>query len=172
MRSLRPKIVAPRDSQAAGPRLVDRLPTLDELRPLLERELRRARRYHRSFGLLVLRLPATTGRELRARRLHEVGSLLQDGLRETDLIGEDVEEGEIAALLPEADAHAAVSGCMHRIRHLLEPENGWGLVAGAATYPADGITLDELLRHARRSPLGAAASGTPVRSRRRANMNA
>lgn len=140
-------------------RATDRLPTFHELRPLFERELRRARRYERPFSILVLGFARTLEPAQRAHRLAQLGSLLQDRLRETDLVGYLADSGEFAALLPEADASTVVQGA-ERIRQLWMAGDAVNLVAGAATYPADGLTLDDLLTCARRSTVAVAVGLT------------
>lgn len=130
----------------------DRLPAFHELRPLFERELRRARRYERPLSILVLRFDRTLDRAQREHRVSQLESLLQDALRETDLVGYMADKSEFAALLPEADVSTALQGAK-RIRQLWRERDSVGLDAGAATYPADGLTLDDLLAHARQSSL-------------------
>lgn len=131
-------------------RVADRVPTFHELRPLFERELRRARRYERPLSVLVLGFARTVDSAQNALRVAKLGGLLQDALRETDLVGCIAETVELAALLPEADASTAARGS-ERIRQLWAEEDKGHLVAGAATYPADGLTLDDLVASAHRS---------------------
>lgn len=132
----------------------DRFPTVQELRPLFERELRRARRYDRPLSVLVLALRATEETDdPPASPPDLLGELLQDALRETDLVGCLRGTGEYAALLPEADAPAAARGA-ERLRKLWGARNAAALAAGAATYPADGLVVDDLLERARHRSSG------------------
>jgi hypothetical protein len=153
----------------AGPekrssRAADRLPTFHELRPLFEQELRRACRYERPLSVVVLGFARTLGRAQRAHRAAKLGGLLQEALRETDLVGYMAEKAELAALLPEADASTAARG-RERIQQLWAAGDTGHLVSGAATYPADGLTLDDLVASARRSSLTVAVALNGQRTR-------
>lgn len=132
-------------------RAADPLPSFRELRPLFERELRRARRYERPLSGFVLDF-ARTADVRRTERLLLLGSILQDALRETDLIGRIPDSGELVALLPETTASAAARGA-ERIRRLWAERDAAHLLVGAATYPIDGLTLDDMLTSARRAAL-------------------
>jgi GGDEF domain-containing protein len=133
-------------------RAADRLPSFQELRPLFERELRRARRYERPLSALVLDFARTADPARRNERILLLGSLLQDALRETDLIGHLADTGELVTLLPETNAAAAARGA-ERIRKLWAEQVPVHLLVGTATYPADGLTLDDMLTSARREAL-------------------
>lgn len=136
--------------EESGSRAELRFPTFEEIRPLFELELRRARRYERPLGLLILGFGPADDEARRPHRLARLGSLLHEGLRETDLVCYLADHGEFAALLPEADAATAAKG-YRRIRELWSAGNASSLSGGAATYPLDGLTLDDLLARARRS---------------------
>lgn len=138
--------------EAHAPRAVDGVPTFQELRPLFERELRRARRYERPFSILVFCVNDGLDETERDHSIARLGALLQDSLRETDLACHVADRGEALALMPEADAATALHAA-ERVRCLWAAENTVTLVAGAATYPADGLTLDHLLASGRRSSL-------------------
>jgi hypothetical protein len=169
------------------------VPTFQELRPALEGELRRSRRYERPLAVLVvvpalgpLVSAAANGRgthsgnglphdadavgtgEWGAAGDHEVadtvvrplfwaqlrfvalGSLLYGTLRESDIVSYAAELQEFVALLPECDG-AAAHRAVDRLHQLYTSRIGSGLHAGMAVYPADGLTLDDLLAHARRA---------------------
>lgn len=136
-------------------RAADRAPTYEELRPLFERELRRARRYERPFSVLVFGIAESLDPAERDDSVARLASLLQDSLRETDLVCHVTDRGETAALMPEADASTALHAC-ERIKQLWGAGNAAALAAGAGTYPVDGLTLDHLFASARRSSLDVA----------------
>jgi hypothetical protein len=170
------------------------IPTFQELRPALDGELRRSRRYERPLSLLVV-VPAVDqlpplGNGVRphngngngnghdagdshanggghgAPGDHEIadavmrplfwaqlrflmlGSLLCGTLRESDVVSYAAEFHQFVALLPECD-RAAAHRTLDRLHQLYATRMGIGLRVGVAAYPADGLTLDDLLEHAR-----------------------
>jgi hypothetical protein len=164
--------------------------TLQELRPALEGELRRSRRYERPLAVVVV-VPAddsvasANGNGHRAYsdngtpELHgaergsgapgdreiagalvqplfwaqlrwlALGSLLCGTLRESDIVSYAAERHDFVALLPECD-DAAARRAVERLRQLYVSRMGIGLRAGTAVYPTEGLTLDNLIEHARR----------------------
>ena len=128
------------------------VPTFQEMRPLFERELRRARRYERPLSLLILSLtedhsspPLSTARQLQFLHL---STLLRDTLRESDMACYAAETQEFIALLPEATL-AAAEQAAERIQRLLRQRHADGLRVLTAEYPAAGLTLPDLLTAAR-----------------------
>jgi hypothetical protein len=165
------------------------IPTFQELRPALDGELRRSRRYERPLAVLVVvpaldPLPSANGNGSRAQggngshdshrsansageganhqiadvatrplfwaqlRFLVLGSLLCGTLRESDVVSYAAELDEFVALLPECDG-AAARQAVARLHGLYSSRVGIGLRAGIAVYPGDGLTLDDLLEHAR-----------------------
>jgi GGDEF domain-containing protein len=133
------------------------VPLLEKLRPLYESELRRARRYQRPLSLMILDIAVAEALHGAAARTHRIaqcirlGELLQEVLRETDLPGYEPATQEFVALLPEADS-AAAEEVGERIRRLWSAQPGAvNLTIGMATYPEDGLLLDNLMDAARRA---------------------
>ena len=112
-------------------------------------ELKRCRRFERSFSLLLLDL----GKEADA----QAGRILLSGLREFDLVGR-YGDRVLAVGLPEtAGENARIIA--QRLVGLLAERGAWSELGryGIATYPKDGNTLTTVVRTAR-SQLGAADS--------------
>lgn len=112
-------------------------------------ELKRCRRFERSFSLLLLDL----GKEADA----QAGRILLSSLREFDLVGR-YGDRVLAVGLPEtAGENARVIA--QRLVGLLAERGAWSEIGryGIATYPKDGNTLTTVVRTAR-SQLGAADS--------------
>jgi hypothetical protein len=191
------------------------IPTFQELRPALDGELRRSRRYERPLAVLVVvpdvgpplngngkgngahahngngahahggngahhtngagngRAPYGAGDDIAngvlrplywaQLRFLMLGSLLCGTLRESDVVTYAADVHEFVALLPECKGDAARQ-TVERLHHIYSSRMGIGLRAGMAVYPADGLTLDDLLDHARRAlattPIGQAILNT------------
>lgn len=170
--------------------------TFQELRPALEGELRRARRYERPLAVLVavpdvsrpgasdaapgsLGMPGS-GTSGNGRLHHEpahagmsgmagmsgttgaaplasygaqlrfllLGSILCGTLRESDIVAYLAERHEFCAMLPECGGFAAAA-TIARLHRLYASRTGEGIRAGVAVFPDDGLTLDDLVTHAR-----------------------
>jgi two-component system, cell cycle response regulator len=143
--------------------LTGSLPTFHELRPFMERELRRARRYERPLSVLVIALdpaPAPTSSWLGARAealrnemaaqlsFFHMGSLLRDSLRETDMAGFVAETQEFVALLPEMELPAA-RRTAERLNGVFSRRTSAGVRIAAADFPSAGLTLPDILGSAR-----------------------
>ena len=150
--------------------------TLQELRPALEGELRRSRRYERPLTLLTLvpdvAAATTTGSAVTRNgnghpedggngrhhipatpyatqlRFLLLGSILCGTLRESDIVGYVAERHEFCALLPECGTTAATR-MVERLHRIYFERTGDGVRAGVARFPDDGLTLDDLLAQAR-----------------------
>jgi hypothetical protein len=79
-----------------------------------------------------------------------LGSLLCGTLRESDIVSYAADVNEFVALLPECNG-AAARQAIERLHQVYAARMGIGLRGGMAVYPADGLTLDDLLGHARRT---------------------
>ncbi len=112
-------------------------------------ELKRCRRFERSFSLLLLDL----GKEADA----QAGRILLSSLREFDLVGR-YGDRVLAVGLPETAGESA-RVIAQRLVGLLAERGAWSEIGryGIATYPKDGNTLTTVVRTAR-SQLGAADS--------------
>jgi hypothetical protein len=154
------------------------LPTYHELKPLLDHEIRRARRYERPLSLLMLSPDRSAARSgtgsaqiegtgpsiMQQLQFGYVGALLRDTLRETDLAGYLAEAQEFVAMLPEgsADDAARTAG---RINDRLADRMAVRLRSGVAAYPDGGLTLDDLMDSARRNQDGAVVTLFRMRAR-------
>jgi|KBSSwiStaDraftv2_1062776.scaffolds.fasta_scaffold101701_2 hypothetical protein len=131
--------------QRESGRLLDRMASFAASRPAYEREIARARRYEHPLSVLVFRtgprhvLPWVTA----AERTSD-GTLLRAALRQDDLVAIDPHRGQWIVLLPEADAQAA-QGAMRRLHAFLATTLTGPFWWGAATFPDDGLLLDDLI---------------------------
>jgi diguanylate cyclase (GGDEF)-like protein len=126
----------------------------------LEVELVRTERYHHPVSVLMMDLDHfklvndTHGHLLGSHCLSEVGALIREATRVTDVNGRYGGE-EFVSFLPETDTAAALM-VAERIRETLaEKSFEYGgttyqvrISIGVATYPADGATLETLVRAA------------------------
>lgn len=187
------------------------LPTYHELRPLLEREIRRCRRYERPLTLLVVGLQRLTARngtdpdrkhaangvtgsgtngkdtsptfaKGKQADVHDananggmngksanghakagplvpssltaqlgfllLGSLLRGTVRETDIVAYAPEGHHFVVALPESEM-AAGELAIARLNDLCFERTSLVLRVGIACFPADGLSLDDLVEHAR-----------------------
>lgn len=180
--------------------------TFQELRPALEGELRRARRYERPLAMLIAvpdvsrsaspdqtrglpgngasahgrlhhepapaAMSATTGATPMAAygaqlRFLLLGSILCGTLRESDIVAYLAERHEFCAMLPECGGFAAAA-TIARLHRLYASRTGEGIRAGVAVFPDDGLTLDDLVTHARGALVRASAlpsSDSPASAR-------
>lgn len=141
------------------------IPTFRQAVGSVEVELRRARRYERPVTALVLSaethaLPpraTLSGRGQSATHVSAaesenalfflLGALLQDTVREFDIVSYAAEYHVYALFLPEAD-HAQAYIAALRISDSFHQRTGAHLKAGAATFPGDGLTVRDLLARA------------------------
>jgi hypothetical protein len=171
LRSLWPNVWQPTHADASG---MYGCPVrrFQEIRPAFERELRRARRYERPLSVIVLgtRGPFLSGQSrghnhnvaakmgaesspaaqssIHYLQFLQLGAVLQDTLRETDIAGHVAERGEYIVVLPEATADAALQ-TLRRISALLRGRGVGSFRVASAAFPTDGLTLDELIETAR-----------------------
>lgn len=146
-----------------------------------EAELDRARRYQRTLTVArfagPLRAPATASRRGLAARLlnghasgasrDEPGALvaaiadvLLGTVRQCDLVVADPEQGHCLVVMPETDDEKAPQA-VQRLHEACLANVMVPLHVGVATFPRDGLTLEELVRRASESPL-IAAEGVAV----------
>lgn len=147
--------------------------TYRELRQVLDAEVRRCRRYERPLAVVVVapKTPAGANGNGANGAAHAesgattpdpwvtfsmqlgfllLGTVLRGTLRETDLVAYAPDTDDFVLLLPEADAaHAALA--VDRISALFYERSSLVLRVGIATYPADGLTLDDIIEHARQT---------------------
>lgn len=155
-------------------------------------EVDRARRYERALAVLVLKVEdaatvgaalglveGTNGRGLvseRARALVQsarqvmfwnVGYVLKDLLRETDVAACDVPEQQYVVLLPEADEEEAFRAAT-RLGERLFDVTGVQVRRGVAVYRKHGITIDDLVQNAAAMSDRVASGPLAIPSRERA----
>ena len=150
------------------------MPTYRELRPYLSAEVRRCRRYERPLTIIVLAPQAVASNNgnggsgaAHGETAHEanpnpwvtfstelgcllLGSILRGTLRETDIVTLAPENPDFLVLLPETDSESAIAAA-RRLGALFFERSTLMLRVGVASYPADGLTLDDLAAHARRT---------------------
>jgi diguanylate cyclase (GGDEF)-like protein/PAS domain S-box-containing protein len=123
----------------------------------LEKEVHRAERSHHSFGLLLLDLDDLKGINDRLghlagdRALRRLARVMKENCRVTDVAARYGGD-EFAILLIDADAER-VQQIAQRITHHLSEQPGEPRLStsiGAAVYPADGLSPQELLEAADR----------------------
>jgi diguanylate cyclase (GGDEF)-like protein len=122
----------------------------------LTEELTRCGRYGRLASVAFLCFPDWKGLTLdvQAYLIEQVGYLLQNDLRSSD-VATRWGPGQFVWYLPETD----VPGAMIVVRRLAESVVAAKAIVGAAQFPGDGTTLDELLRVAQtRAQHGEAAA--------------
>lgn len=160
------------------------IPSLRMARAAFARELDRVRRYDHALAVLVLMLEdvhtpdgslgrvsangtAPEGHEsmlLAARQVAfwNVGYVLHDLLRESDVVGCDVANGRYVVLLPEAGEELA-SLAAERIEQRIFQTIGVPLRRGIALFRTDGLTIEDLVSVATASCDRTAASRTVPR---------
>ena len=144
-------------TQAAG------IPSFRCLLQQLSAELDRTRRYGRRLMILVLKLQIPEGEDAAAEgrngnRAHQlihklllnasfVSYVLRDALRTSDLVSYDPDLDHFVIVLPEAEKPQA-ERFLHR-----QTQRSWELLGvrlqvGMAEFPANGLTLEELVQSA------------------------
>jgi len=126
------------------------------------KEFYKARRYARSFSLVLLsienveQMRKEAGRELYRKVLRDLVAAVSRVVRDADILAK-VSEGEYYVLLPETDYFGALMFLRRAAEEVrkedsvrkLEERSPVLLSLGAATFPKDGEDFDELLHWAR-----------------------
>ena len=126
------------------------------------KEFYKARRYTRSFSLVVLSIDNAEqmrkegGRELYRRATRDLVAAVSRVVRDADILAK-VSDGEYYLLLPETDYFGALiflrraAGEVRKEQSIAELERKCPVLLsmGAATFPKDGEDFDELLHWAR-----------------------
>lgn len=136
-------------------------------------EFSRSRRYHRPLSLLLMEVDPEVHKEngqvLKsiqydiANRLTvaRVGQIIDDRLRQTDIVLRD-RRWCYVILCPETDL-SAVLQLAQRISEAVRAKTGLSILWGAAAFPEEALTFDDLLTKARqRLTNGNAAEAMPV----------
>lgn len=136
------------------------LPTFRASSAQMAAELARARRYERTLSVLVLgpHVPEDAAHRHAEAGLpfHPgvtafvlLGSLLRDGIRQTDVLTQLGDDNLYAVVLPE-DGVAGARSLANRIAREFAGRTSLGIVTGIAEFPQEGFTLPDLLERARR----------------------
>lgn len=122
-------------------------------------ELTRSRRYHRPLSLVVIESESEdekTTREMLKSIQHDllnrftsarVGQIIDDRIRQTDLVLRD-RRGRFIVLCPETDLENA-SLLAKRIAQAVKERTSLHVLWGAAAFPEEALTFDDLLQKAR-----------------------
>jgi diguanylate cyclase (GGDEF)-like protein/PAS domain S-box-containing protein len=136
----------------------------------LKEAIAAARRVDASVGLLIADLDHfkeindSLGHHAGDRVLQVVAERWRAALRHDDILGR-LAGDEFAVILPRADAHTAEAIAQRLVHALAEPisfdghERRVGTSIGLATYPADGLDVDSLVRQADQAMYAAKRSG-------------
>ena len=122
----------------------------DELRHLLEREVKRSTRYQDFLSLCLIRIESTGPSSGEVR--NTIARQVADMLRSADLVGSIGQD--IAVLLvhtPDTDATVIANRIRERVVDLVPGSAQAGAGAfriGLASFPVDGTSHDALLAHA------------------------
>ena len=149
---------------------------LRRVMPYFRQELARSRRYDRTLSAVMLSLrepditPATNGNGngkngsagVSAIWALAAGSLIQNGLRDSDLIAWDMAMNRYVALLPEANLQQSQQAA-NRLIGLIREHVPLHVTAGVSEFKADGVTVEDLLKSAAcRCALGRNAVDAPA----------
>jgi hypothetical protein len=122
-------------------------------------ELTRSRRYHRPLSLVVIESESEdekTTREMLKSIQHDLlnrftsargGQIIDDRIRQTDLVLRD-RRGRFIILCPETDLENA-SLLAGRIAQAVKERTSLKVLWGAAAFPEEALTFDDLLQKAR-----------------------
>jgi hypothetical protein len=122
-------------------------------------ELTRSRRYHRPLSLVLIQTESEDEkmtREMLKSIQHDllsrfssarVGQIIDDRIRQTDLVLRD-ERGRFVILCPETDLSNATL-LAQRISQSIKERTSLGVLWGAAAFPEEALTFEDLLSKAR-----------------------
>lgn len=122
-------------------------------------ELTRSRRYHRPLSVLVIQMESDgekMTREMLRSVQHDllsrfssarIGQIIDDRIRQTDLVMRDY-KGRFVILCPETDL-PSTSLLGKRISLAIEERTNLRVLWGAAAFPEEALTFDDLLQKAR-----------------------
>lgn len=122
-------------------------------------ELTRSRRYHRPLSVVVIQMESEgekIAREMLKSVQHDlssrfssarVGQIIDDRIRQTDLVLRDY-KGRFIVLCPETDLSSA-SLLGKRISQAVKERTDLRVLWGAAAFPEEALTFDDLLEKAR-----------------------
>jgi hypothetical protein len=132
---------------------------MDKASELIKVEFSRSRRYHRPLSLLVVHAIPTNEEAVREMlqslqrdmlsRLSNsrIGQAVSYAIRQTDLLIRD-NVGRYIILCPETNLENAAILAV-RIKHIVEERTGLHVQSGAASFPDEALTFEDLLSVAR-----------------------
>jgi hypothetical protein len=133
---------------------------MEKATELIKVEFSRSRRYHRPLSLLVVHaVPAdeeavremikNLQRDMLSRLSNSrIGQAVSSAIRQTDMLLHD-NVGRYIILCPETNLESADSLGV-RIRHIVEERTGLHVRCGAASFPDEALTFEDLLSVARK----------------------
>ncbi len=137
-----------------------RVKNFDEAVDDISKEFTRSRRYKRNVGVVVIKLePENTQAEIGMLSedilklvmsrfsMSNLIRLLDKEIRRPDLILEQYNENRIVLILPEADKQAVIA-VSNNIQKIIKTRIGKKISVGAAVFPDNAITFDDLLEYA------------------------
>jgi len=122
-------------------------------------ELTRSRRYHRPLSVVVIEAESEAEKitremlksiqyDLLSRfTTARVGQIIDDRIRQTDLVLRD-QKGRFVVLCPETDLSSAML-LAKRISQAIKERANLGVLWGAAAFPDEALTFEDLLQKAR-----------------------
>ncbi len=148
-------------------------------------ELERARRYGNSLTIVVLAvdqeqlkqkkrnlLQVTENTEIASYFFFSlISALLRDNLRACDLLTYDVTNDYYVILMPETSSALAEQGIV-RLNELISARIKLTLRAGIAEFPADGLTIEDLVSHAHTRSHRKATDNPPQKDAARSSQGA
>lgn len=137
------------------------VPAYREVQPQLIIELRRARRYEHPLGVTMVSLLAPArprdertrgalpapGPDVTPAVYSLLGSYLRNTLRETDILTAAPESLAFATFLPGTDRQGTEQALLRFQNGFLECA-GYAIHGGAAAFPGDGMTIEDVLDRA------------------------
>lgn len=134
------------------------LPNARSLQIQFEKEIARARRTGTSFQVLMLDLDGfkkvndTFGHKIGDQLLSDISGVMQEQLRDYDFLARYAGD-EFVAIVPETDSKEVIELCIRMEKAVRQYKldvgdgemTGVGVSLGAASYPANGETLDQII---------------------------
>jgi len=147
---------------------------LEDAAEAIKVELTRSRRYNHPLTVLVLEpdpetLQASLQRTLQEIRLNmakryanaRLCQIVNEAARRTDLVLQQAKNGRFVILCPETEPDASTV-LASRIQSLAHDNLGISIAWGAAAFPAEAVTFDELLQKAELKLLAPTAHPIPA----------
>jgi hypothetical protein len=146
---------------------------LEDASEAIKVELTRSRRYNHPLTVLVLEPDPDSLQTSLQRTLHEIKlniaqryatarlcQIINEAARRTDPVLQQSKKGRFVILCPETEPHASTI-LANRIQSLAHDNLGIAISWGAAAFPEEAVTFDELLRKAELNLLSPAAHTFP-----------